>query len=442
MLPLVILLNTIFFFWGYCQDITLKNIVSGHYHFSDMMIGIAILLGILIILFWLIFYLRHNAFKALLPLSKFHLQKEFAIVLIVFLGLVAPIVVAHKGMNYKINRISKSVNTPKEKRIIFLAQHFLPFELGRFNSRKLYEAANESDTGRLETGMVPGVSYLNYRGSEYYDEGYIDKDSLLDIKAIAWLKEHRKDSIITYIDKYLQLCKKYGGEYKFNSTAHVNSIFATSDFQVKEEIPMTKYDKDEKLNNRYIQSPYISLSAIERIIEVRKGLQLEEYFAWVMFALGFSFALFSFRVVPVKAWITAIVVAGLLAIGTAILYVVSNNERVLILSPIVLTIGSLCVSAVSIFQKKRKFFAGVSYLLAWIALPFFVVALYGFLYEYTGYSYYASVMYAKEGFSHQMHDWLKDNSNNFLIANCIFALLMALFVMIPLIKKWRANPEE
>ncbi|MBV4357089.1 hypothetical protein [Pinibacter aurantiacus] len=443
MLPLVILLNIIFFFWGYCQDITLKNISYFHYYQFGFINGVAILVGIMTMLLWLIFYLRHNAFKALLPLSMFHLQKEFAIVLIIFLGLIFPIMIAHKGMNYKINRISKSVNTPKEKRIIFLAQHFLPFELGRFNAKKVYQPGNDNDTGRFEQGMIPGVSYLNYRGSEYYNEGYIiDKDSLLDIKAISWLKDHRKDSIITYIDKYLQLCKKYGGEYKFNSTAHVSSIFSTTDLLVKEEIPTDKYDKDEKVNNRYIQTPYVSLNAIEEITDARKGLKLEQYFACAIVALGFCFVLFSFRITPIKTWISAIVMAVILTVGTVTLYIVSNNERILILSPVVLAVASLCISAGSIFQKKRKYLAGVTYLLTWIVLPFFVLAVYGFLYEYTQYGYYEDVTYIKNGFTHQMHDWLKDNDKNFLIANFIFALLMALFVMIPLIKKWRANPEE
>lgn len=442
MLPLVILLNIIFFFWGYCQDITLKNIRHFHYYQSGFINGVAILMGIMIMLLWLIFYLRHNAFKALLPLSKFHLQKEFAIVLVVFLGLVSPIVVAHKGMNCKINRIGKSVNTPKEKRIIFLAQHFLPFELGRFNARKLYEAGNENDTGRLEQGMVPGVSYLNYRNKEYYGEGYLDQDSLLDIKAISWLKDHRKDSIITYIDKYLQLCKKYGGEYKFNSTVHVSSIFSTPDFQVKEEIPASKYDNDEKLNSRYIQTPYISLRGIEEITNARGGLRLQEYFAVLMFSLCLSFALFSFRITPIKTWISAVIVAGLIIVGTSVLYGVLNNEKILLLSPLILGSVAFGISVVNIFRKKWKYFSGINYLLFLVVLPFFIVAVYEVLNEYTKDAYFRETKISVDSFTYQSYEWLKSNFNNFLIADYIFAILMMLFVMIPLIKKWRANPEE
>lgn len=440
MLPVVIILNIIFFFWGYCEDITLKNVGDWGYQTTITINAIAVLISFLLILIWLVFYLRHNAFKALLPISKFYLQKEFLVILIVIFGLASPIVLTECGANSKIKRVSKSVNIAKERRIEALAKHFLPFDLNRFSGVNQHVTDTGADTSKLEPGMVAGLSYLNYRSRSYFEESESDSDSLLDVKAISWLKNHRKDSIINCIDKYLQLCRKYGADYKFNSTNHVNNIFSTTDFIVKEEIPTYRYGQSGVVKNYYIERYYLVSGAISKIENARQGLRSGEYAALMMWTLCLSCLLFSFRITPLRTWITSIVVALVLTICTIVSYASTNDESILTLSPIVIGLGGLLISIINIFAKKHKYLAGVAYLLFLFVSTFFVIAVYGFAYKCT-YYYYGNVEVSPV-FSDRLHDWLGNNTNNFFIANCIFCLLIVLVVMIPLIKKWRANPEE
>lgn len=441
MLPLVILLNVIFFFWGYCQDITLKNVGNWNFYATITISTFELLIAFLIVLVWLVFYLRHNAFKALLPLSKLYLQKEFLIILIIIFGLTSPILVTQWGVNTKIIKLGKSVNIKKERRIISLASHFLPFDLNNFSPRKEYGEDGEIDTSKIEKGMVAGLSYLNYRGRGVYDEAEPDYDSLLNDKAISWLKTHRKDSIINCIDKYLQLCRKYGAEYKFNSSTHVNGIFSTPDFIVKEEIPSEKRDSRGVLNSYYIADEYWINGALNTIQFARAGIPLDEYWILGMWTLCLSCLLFSFRVTPIKTWITSIIAAIVLTVCTVIAYASLSDEKIMTLSAIVVGIVGFLISLFNIISKRQKFFSGIAYLLSLFTSTFWVMALYTFLYRSTGYDHYSTAKKVLT-FSDRFHDWLGDNSNNFAIANCVFCLLLVLFVMIPLIKKWRANPEE
>ncbi|MDI3322312.1 hypothetical protein [Pinibacter soli] len=441
MLPLVISLNIIFFFWGYCQNITLKNVSDWSYFAAITIDAVELLIAFLIVLVWLVFYLRHNAFKALLPLSKFYLQREFLIILIVIFGLISPILITKWGVNTKINKLGKSVNIKKERRIISLASHFLPFDLSNFSPRKEYAEDGEIDTAKIEKGMVAGLSYLNFRGRGIYDETEPDYDSLLNEKAISWLKMHRKDSIINCIDKYLQLCRKYGAEYKFNSTAHVNGIFSTPDFIVKEEIPSGKFDSRGMLNSYYIANEYRANGALNTIYFARQGLMPDEYWILSMWTLCLSYLLFSFRVTPIKTWISSIIAGVILTVCTVVGFASGRDENLLTLSPIVVGIVGLSISVVNTFKKRQKFLSGITYLLSLFVSTFFVLAVYSFVYRITRYDHYST---AKKvfTFSDRLHDWLGDNSNSFFITNFVFSLLMMLFVMIPLIKKWRANPEE
>jgi hypothetical protein len=445
MLPLVILLNMIFFFWGYCQNITLKNISHPRDNWEALVVGLAVLIGVLTLLIWLIFYLRQNAFKTLLPISRFHLQKEFSLILIIVFGLCSAMVIGFKGLNSKIVKVSKAVNIEKENRIISLGNHFLPFDTSEFSPRRIYDTHKEDDTGRLDDGMVPKFSYLNYRmhiRSEYGDD-YDVADSLLDVRAVCWLKDHRKDSIVNCIDKYLQLCRKYGGEYKFSSTTQVNSIFSTTDFEVKKELPQTKYGSDRKAYPYYIDDRYRASGALSVIGRERRGIPAELYLSLVLAAICISFGIFSFRITPLKTWISAIVVGGVLAVCVSVVFATIYSRTIFPLFLTSLELITLSICVVNILRRKHKYISGIAYVLALSMLSFFILAIYWGLKAYIQDKYYVvdeSVLH--HGRLYEFKLWLDANSNNFFIGNNIFALLMMFFVMIPLIKKWRANPEE
>jgi hypothetical protein len=276
-----------------------------------------------------------------------------------------------------------------------------------------------------------------------YDDKYPVADSLLDVKAISWLKNHRKDSIVNCIDKYLQLCKKYGGEYKYSSTTQVNSIFSTTNFEVKRELPVDKYEDERKINPYYIDDPYTASNALAKIDRERKGIPLDAYLSLIMAAICITFGIFSFRITPLKTWISAIVVGGVLAVCVSVIFAAIYDRMIfpIFLTTLEVITSSICV--VNIFRRRHKYISGITYLLSLSILPFFILAIYWGLQAYIQDKYYVvdeNVLH--HGRLYEFSFWLDANSNNFLIANCIFALVMMLFVMIPLIKKWRANPEE
>jgi hypothetical protein len=442
MLPLVILLNIIFFCSGYFRGVTLATITDRRWSRMEDIFTIAVLAGLISFILWLVFYLRQNAFKGLLPISRFHLLKEFVIILVTILGLCSLIVAYEEGLFIKLRQVSKNINLEKEQTIVKLADHFLPFSPSEFAAKKTKQEYNrqgeiDSSTGVLRKGQVAGYSYLNF-SYEYEDR---DDSSRLYIKARRWLTEHRKDSIINIIDRYLRLCKKYGGHYRLNVMSHVNSIFATPEFSIGDN-RIESYEPETGF------APYIDrynvTQGLYKVEYAREGLDKGILIALFYFTLCAGILLFSFRVVPIAIWFRGIVVAIIFLILIAIAGITSSTGIVPTTMAIVIFVFGLYVFSHNVTTKTYKLTSGVCYLLSLWSLPAITMVVHELLRIICRYNfdYSEQEIALHHNRAYRFYSWLGDHSKDWVVAGLIFALLMMFFVMIPLIKKWRANPEE
>ncbi|MNE76102.1 hypothetical protein D3C80_1723160 [compost metagenome] len=94
-------------------------------------------------------------------------------------------------------------------------------------------------------------------------------------------------------------------------------------------------------------------------------------------------------------------------------------------------IAAFIIAVNLISQKRKKLVAGICYLLSLWSLSGFITVSYFLLKEYWLRGDYNS------------YSW-EISSDNLLLhyTNLLFALIMVIFIMIPLAKKLQANPEE
>lgn len=415
MLPVLLLLNAVFFLTGFQSNQKLDTLNDVRYHDYVAINSVAILLAIVLLIIWLIFYMRQNAVKNTLPLSKFHIVKEFLIIFIVFTGLSSFMVSHMYGRNYKTLYIAMHTNLEKEKTIVALAMNFLPFSADDFSS-----STNDVEDKKAE------FSYLNYSGHTYTYFGYNTanqaKDSCINAKAKQLLLTHDKTAILKAINDYLLLCKKYGANYHINVEAHVNSIFATPNFKIAGTLLGISPENNKKY---YIETDDVR-HAINKIQSARENSFPEALLFVYYFAIGFTVILFSFRITAAKTWLIAVVSAILLIILVSIFGISAklHNESmfrvILSLGTIVLLIAIGCILAV-----KNKQIGGAALVLFLWYLPALVMTVYGLISSGSNY-YYANEM----------------NLRNWNIAGIVFTFLFTTFIIVPLAKKWQSNPQE
>lgn len=125
LLPFVLLLNVLFYLWGYNSVNNLKDLTYYNYFRSGgEEIIISLLVGVLTLITWLAFYLRQNAFKSYLPINNTYLIKEFFIILIAIAGVSFLMFSQGQGRIHKLRELSKDTNLIEEANLINIASHF------------------------------------------------------------------------------------------------------------------------------------------------------------------------------------------------------------------------------------------------------------------------------------------------------------------------------
>ncbi|MNS82728.1 hypothetical protein D3C72_1164810 [compost metagenome] len=237
---------------------------------------------------------------------------------------------------------------------------------------------------------------------------------------------HKSDTVKAIINRYLSICNKYGIEYRLDVDRLVNSIFATPDFRLNGKT-IEQYGTE----GDYVQS-YNLNNAITTLDNAkhRNIMSLEDSICFIYWCLGCTIVLLSFRITQIKIWFISLITFGVLVILNILLMVSSEKDACMLL--ILQPIAAFILAFVYINKRRKKLVSGVCYLLALWSLTGFISVSYRLLVKLsdridylskTETDYYKPVYYID-------------------YANFIFALLMIIFVMIPLAKKWQANPAE
>jgi hypothetical protein len=469
--PVILLLHLFFFIGGY-SSVRFPEI-SGYerlYPREDTMI-LAILMGVLAMVGWLVLYFRNNAFKSFLPLKPGRLVAEMALIFATAFGLASIAVSSAHGKAQHIRQLSRNTDLDKEQETIALALQFLPFNLetfSRFNNADEQLAVDTVQLTTLNNTVLPvdTFSYLNFNGQTYYRG---DRAPVLAVdihkRAAGWLKAGRRDSVLRVLQNYLKLVKKYGGKYRFDPAAHVQAIFSRADFAVRYTIAgydLSQYGEEQAAEAetaavvpvegevrapalRYAKGfAYISREnpewGIRQVEAARYELLDWDVLVFLLYAaLAVTILIFGFRLTEGRTWGIAVIGAGLLTVIIGLMIAVSRGAESALVLLLIIEAAFTTLAMIGISTGWKRRWAGVLYLWSLAGMPFVLPLIWQLLQQISQPDYDSTLSRYEPS---ALYDWLRASERWFVGGNLILSLALLAVFYIPLARRWQAMTEE
>ncbi|MCW4470744.1 hypothetical protein OGH69_17360 [Flavobacterium sp. MFBS3-15] len=373
-----ILLNIIFFVWGYNHGAVDFGPFNTSYYIDAtpaIVIMLSIVLALLTLILWLVFYLRNNAFKSFYPQRGSALYKEWLIILL------ACMINCSYSLSFLYGQDVRGRGYfPEEEfshRIDVISMASL-FADGGFeddgvdqtwvNDKPVYKHRNYTT---FRGKKYPLKSLLNKETSSFtYQRG--NRDSITEDRVKGWLMENRKDSVLWLMKEFDKIVKSHAAKtnvtpekwleltYDYPAFAKYITVGRVEFYEMHEEMraadsegyvyeetavepayvdSVTTYEDDytkqiDTVSNsikiidsvtyiypkyvvplRQLEHAYADISESYTNPEVDGGILI----AYFVTASGFSLLIFSFRVTSGRAWLIALVAFGLSALVTSYL---------------------------------------------------------------------------------------------------------------------------
>ncbi len=482
---LLILFHILFFIIGYLNG-ELNFLETERNYGSDneaITIFFGILSSIIILILWIVYYFKNNAFKSLYPKNNFSLFKEWLLILAISLLLSTFSVSFFLGKNIKIrsyfteNELKKRCETISEASIFYEGS---------------FQEAKEIEVKINDTLKNVPLDYFLFKGKKYNLNSLINKnvesfsifnstdDSIRKLKVKTWLVNNQKNNVKSLFSDFLKIAKEHQLNANINENKWLSLVYNYPDFMTKYQIETSEKDNysnyavdtaattmvmppAEKFDtlNRYIKYvgkerfifnkyfvPAAALSYNYNLISESYSKPLVDYdLLLVLFyvSLGFSLVLFSFKVTSGKSWLIALVSIGIFNIVLGIISAISSSEFVYLIGiESMITILFIYFLYIISRKKGKSISAILLNILIWSYGAFFPIIYFfimtickkwGHYYDYNGGTTYLENDYYK------FYQLLEDNVEYMLYANLAIMFLMMLFFSFK-IKKWKGVAES
>jgi hypothetical protein len=484
------IIHILFFLGGYAS----LTVGSSMYHYGYGFYGpglvfFSVLCSFAVLVLWLVFYLRNNAFKSFYAIGKWHLVKEMLIVMVVIFASITFFESYIAGVRVKGRSITSSSQLVKEVNTINLAMAFIPVsKVDYFILRNCNEGDKPSDydfyddmsldttnimmvaadtnnvisnsvdrrrdsfniAKRLALRKPDAISYLHYCKTHIrLDDttGFVDNGQL---KATVnrWVKNHLTDSIRYILNDYLQLCKKYEVDVSLNLSQLTGLPFADSNHAVINLVRTSRYDEGESAGN----NAYVNIYDLKQSIgfaescQVGQGRYLEESLLPELYVmLMISIVIICYRRFSKKSFFISLVGAVVWVIFFGLLGAAAASVSVVCTLFLFLFCLFSIIAFVQLKSKSQKMLTGIFlnwHIYTMPALFPAIAAMIAYTYEhnhsYTGISDNISE-YCK---SYPIGCWVSTHLELILSINLLLSLLYYVFVFNGITKKWHTIPEE
>ncbi|MHB1278191.1 MAG: hypothetical protein ACYC1Q_07320 [Bacteroidia bacterium] len=476
-LPLVLLIHGLFYLAGYSQLVEFSDFHDSRIFRAKDVILFSNLISVVILLIWLVFYLRNNPLKAHYPISRKYMFGEFMLLALVFFSSATFFFTFRQGIYDQARRLTADTDLVEEANAINLAFHFIPADSDHFQScqscdslrareeRKDERLRNYADSVKKGVPMESYYdgdqepltysdslppSFLNYCQMMIFslDEGQLISKEENSRRAVSWLKGGNKDSVLLAITRLKELLQKYDVIHRLDPNSLADSVFSRNDFVVNHWIYNPNYDYEEvdTAGQAIIRSSDLT-EALDKVEDIREGFwDYGILLGLLYYAFGAAIVLYSFRMIKARIWFAALIGTGLWAILLGLIFSFSDMEEVGVFSvSLFLFLAFLALAVWLILGKENKFFSGLTFLWAiWSQLAVLPLIL-AFVSEV--YKYEERVVDTVQGpivkeVKTPLYTWISDNIEYLFTANLVLFLLLLILVYIPLARKWQANPEE
>jgi len=458
-------LHLLFFIMGFMALDSIRQLTDYRYRNMENTAGVilfSMLSSLFFIICWLLYYFRHNPLKSIYPVNAFYLIKEFLLVVIIcFMAVTFPL--TYKlGSNQKIKAL-----TDKNKYIEYANAHnlsfyFIPYEdksslflpINNCDRQKKEEDLKKSshsyeddermlsDIDNPEEILSGTQSYLNYCRNDIDDKRNLRSQYQNHAIAKRWMMNKNLDSIRLFLTQYHKIVENIGMVHIVNIDTLVNAFQNNPRYEVKR---FYNYYPHYPEVNEYDYSNKNDLSNLLTRMENAHNTETIIYSGGLLFYVFATFilALFiiSFRLTKLRSFVIALLSILLWGILTGMYFAFNksaDNHEYLFVFYFCL-FGFL--SIFMIYTQANKTLGAVFLNLFTWSLIYIIPLIYQTLLHNArrGHSYMEGEQQNPKAFnSYQFYKEYQDLS---FVISFVFIILMVSFVIIPLAKKWQANPE-
>ncbi len=475
-----VVLHLLFFLAG-LASISAKTISSFYGVWSvggGSLITFSVLCSLLVIIVWLVFYLRNNAFKNFYRIGKWYLAKEFFLIFIVVLTSISYFESFNYGVKSKVRSFTGTDVFVKEVNTINQAMVYLPGEKSSYFFLNSCAEKEKREDGTQEITYVDSSGLSNYNYPNYAAirnalrrpdalsyRNYCKKffspwsyEGLWDNKKISaentqLLNTKNEAALRGILQSFFTLTSKYNIDSRLNIDTIINLVFSNGYHSGIKLIPEQEF-RDEY--GKSIQNPFYltrydlsrTLDFINDCLPNPENLE-DQKSTWMIIgyvALSFSILLLCYRRFSRKVFLISVVGTIVWAIVVGLFAATSGESLTIPVLLLCLCFLFLVAPFVSMKENAAKTFSGVS--LNWhvYLVPFVVMLLVWLISDY----------YSSQQIVHTNYDtadelkklrfpisyWVTENTTNIFLVNLFLMIAYVALAFNKWAKRWVVMAEE
>lgn len=486
---IALVIHIVFFVVGY-QNAIISSVDSHNYYNQESNATtinlFAILISVLVFIIWCFLYFRNNAFKAFYPKSNSSLFKEW--LLIVLFGLLnfSYALSSIFGANVQTRNIMPREIALEHCTTISKASMFLhgSYKEGDWIDSMVNETYQrfERDSFSFE-GKKYALKSLMNKNIESFPFFNSDQDSLTRLQVQRLMKSNDKVEIENIFQKYLDIANSHQLKSNISAETWLELVYHYPEFtefvnigKSERELQYDYENPDEdyavevvegegtviidttstilkRVNGQfyYYSKYYVSQNVLVKYYEAIAASWENPLVGWdfVMVVLylsfGISLLVFSFKVTSARSWLIALISLGVLQIILGIGTVLLNYSMTYPVLNILFFV-TLCIyfSIIYIQQKGKKWSGIVLNQILWLMpgfLPMVYTTVMYWVKNYSGYYDRYDAVTGRYVEEFPKIDWLESNEMLLVVLN-LAAVVVIMFALSKVIKKWRGIPED
>lgn len=355
---IALLASFLFFVFGYLSTHTAFDSTYYYSYLSGdglfLLYFASVFIGILILVGWLIFYMRNNAFRIHYPRTTSQLYFEWFLCLAICVSITSIPFSLTNGCRSKWQGVTSEKEAKRALDIIGQAQLLIPWDSYYYNYNSGVDkpipipknmplnldtinldnySVEYGNDGQFMINGYNGASLLFYKGNDFYYRRYnydYDEEAKRAEKAMSklksWLVNEQKDSIYNLMKDYLALAQKQGVDVGLNADTWFDRVYNPPFYPVEPYTMINRNAADDYSSSYYDEYvPYLNSSRLERGYEnVLNSHQDNDDIRIIMLvclcvAFVFSILIFSCRVTSGKKWLKTFVTFGILVLLVSLL---------------------------------------------------------------------------------------------------------------------------
>jgi len=464
--------------WWYFDGFKRLQGVSGSTSVvSNANFAYALIISVLLIIVWLVYYLRNNPFKSFYPLVRGYFAMEFCIIFLIMMGFITLPETYARGFYDAIEHNTKEVNLTSEVNTLNLAFALIPQTASDYAShnccdsleyrnsqRYLILKAHEDSMEGAEARSKEGVYAADGDGDEedsmrqrkhpsYYDYSYLNfcrqysgfyDSAVLDRKGVSakiqWLlTSGNKAEVAAILKRFEDMCIKYRVEYTVNIPSYTNLAFKD------ERHSATRFLNENDETATITRT--LDFAALDQVLTKIHNSRHRDFEPglWVFnlfFALFLALALYSFRLSSTRIWLISLVAAGVILIIYGISVALIRGDYFALCFAIALVILFYLLFHF-MRSARRKTVAGVSLVLFSWSFPGLLFLIQGLVSEITRpKSIYNPLTFTYTHPASPVYSFLEDHEVLLYAIYFVVNFLVVVTVLYRHYRSWQAIDEE